>query len=268
MRSTMIALAFAIACARLLAPTAMRAQTVSTSQHRVPVIVASKPFGESYLLAEMFAQTLEAHGMTVDRRLGLGQTQIAIDALRSGAIDVYPEYTGTGLLAVLHDTLSDSLASDARLVFVHVEQEFATRYGMRWLPPLGFQNSYAIAVRKNTATQYHLRTLSDLARESSHLTAGFTADFIGRPDGLGGLARAYGVARDAGAPPDRRPAAKRARETRRGRPDTQRVQLAFDPQVAPPGVLRRHLKEKLGYRRIDRRAAGRAMRPRPLSGDE
>jgi osmoprotectant transport system permease protein len=78
-------------------------------------------------------------------------------------------------------------------VFAHVERAFAERYGMRWLPPLGFQNSYAIAVRRNTAEQYHLRTMSDLARESGHLVAGFTADFIGRPDGLAGLARVYGV---------------------------------------------------------------------------
>jgi osmoprotectant transport system permease protein len=158
-----------------------------------PVVVASKPFGESYLLAEMFAQLLEARGFAVDRRLGLGQTEIAMQALRSGAIDVYPDYTGTGLLAVLHDSLTDSLASDPRMVFAHVEREFESRFGVRWLPPLGFQNSYAIAVRRNTAAQYNLRTLSDLARESPHLVAGFTADFIGRPDGLAGLARAYGV---------------------------------------------------------------------------
>jgi osmoprotectant transport system permease protein len=158
-----------------------------------PIIVASKPFGESYLLAEMFAQLLESRGMIVDRRMGLGQTEIAMQALRSGAIDVYPEYTGTGLLAVLHDSLTDSLASDPRRVFAHVAREFASRYGVRWLPTLGFQNSYAIAVRRSTAAQYHLRTLSDLARESGHLVAGFTADFIGRADGLAGLARAYGV---------------------------------------------------------------------------
>ena len=181
-----------------LLPDVGRAQSApprssGASTRTTPIIVASKPFGESYLLAEMFAQLLEGHGMVVDRRPGLGQTQIAIEALRSGAIDVYPEYTGTGLLAVLHDTLSDSLASDPRLVFAHVARAFASRYGMRWLPPLGFQNSYAIAVRRNTAAQYHLRTMSDLARESSHLVAGFTADFIGRPDGLAGLERAYGV---------------------------------------------------------------------------
>ncbi len=75
-----------------------------------PVIVASKPFGESYILAEMFAQLLEARGMRADRRLGLGATQIAYGALRTGAIDVYPEYTGTGLIAILGATAATGCA--------------------------------------------------------------------------------------------------------------------------------------------------------------
>ena len=158
-----------------------------------PVVVASKPFGESYLLAEMFAQLLESKGFEVERRPGLGATEIAFGALRTGAIDVYPEYTGTGLVAILHDTLPDSIAADPRAVFAHVSQRFETEYHARWLPPLGFQNTYAIAVTKATATKYHLRTLSDLAREGQHLTAGFTADFIGRSDGLVGLSEAYGL---------------------------------------------------------------------------
>jgi len=192
-RARLAAVVFASA---IVAAGRARAQVIEppvVEARRVPIIVASKPFGESYLLAEMLAQLLESHGMVVDRRMGLGQTEIAMQALRSGAIDAYPEYTGTGLLAVLHDSLTDSLASDPRRVFAHVAREFASRYGVRWLPPLGFQNSYAIAVRRETAARYHLRTLSDLARESGHLVAGFTADFIGRPDGLAGLARVYGV---------------------------------------------------------------------------
>jgi osmoprotectant transport system permease protein len=163
------------------------------AQQPAAVVVASKPFGESYLLAELFAQVLESRGIAVDRRPGLGATEIAFGALRSGAIDVYPEYTGTGLLAVLHDSLTDSLAADPRRVFAHVARAFASRYGMRWLPPLGFQNSYAIAVRRDVAARYRLHTLSDLAREGGHLRAGFTADFIGRPDGLVGLERVYGL---------------------------------------------------------------------------
>ena len=157
------------------------------------VIVASKPFGESYLLCEMFAQLLESRGLSVERRPGLGATEIAFGALRSGAIDAYPEYTGTGLIAVLHDSLPDSVMSDSRAVFAHVARRFADEYQVRWLPPLGFQNTYAIAVTRATASKYNLRTLSDLARESPRLTAGFTADFIGRSDGLVGLARVYGL---------------------------------------------------------------------------
>jgi len=167
-------------------------ETATHSQQR-PVVVASKPFGESYLLCEMFAQLLESRGMSVERRPGLGATEIAFGALRTGAIDAYPEYTGTGLVAVLHDSLPDSVLADSRAVFAHVARRFADEYGVRWLPPLGFQNTYAIAVTRATASKYHLRTLSDLARESPHLTAGFTADFIGRNDGLVGLSKVYGL---------------------------------------------------------------------------
>jgi osmoprotectant transport system permease protein len=152
------------------------------------VVIGSKPFAESYILAEMFAQTLEARGIAVDRRPGLGATEIAFGALRTGAIDVYPEYTGTGLLAVLHEPP----ASDPRVVYGRVAGEFRRRWGVRWLPPLGFQNTYAIAVRRETAARLGLRTLSDLARHGGEITAGLTPDFIGRDDGLPGLQRAYG----------------------------------------------------------------------------
>ncbi|HEY7877767.1 MAG TPA: glycine betaine ABC transporter substrate-binding protein, partial [Gemmatimonadaceae bacterium] len=151
------------------------------------VVVASKPFGESYLLAEMFAQLLEARGIAVERRPGLGATEVAFAALRSGAIDVYPEYTGTGLLAILHAPPMH----DAGAVFDSVQRAFEQRWNIRWLPPLGFENTYAIAVRAETASRYHLRTLDDLASASSKLVAGFTPDFIGRADGLPGLTHAY-----------------------------------------------------------------------------
>jgi osmoprotectant transport system permease protein len=152
-----------------------------------PVVVASKPFGESYLLAEMFAQLLESHGIRVERRPGLGATEILFGALRTNAIDVYPEYTGTGLVAILHDTAS------RHNVFRQVSRRFMELYGIRWLPPLGFENTYAIAVRRETAARYRLATLTDLARASPRLVGGFTADFIGRPDGLAGLSPAYGM---------------------------------------------------------------------------
>ena len=154
-----------------------------------PVVVASKPFGESYLLAEMFSQLLEARGLRVDRRPGLGATEIAFRALTAGAIDVYPEYTGTGLLAIL----GEKPMSDKDAVFREVSTRFRERYGVRWLGPLGFENTYAIAVRRTTADSLHLKTLSDLAAAGRRIRAGLTADFTGRADGLPGLERAYGL---------------------------------------------------------------------------
>jgi osmoprotectant transport system permease protein len=154
-----------------------------------PIVVASKPFGESYLLAEMFAQLLEARGFQVDRRPGLGATEITFEALRTNAIDAYPEYTGTGLLAIL----GEPPGKDPQDVYQKVTREFRDRWGVRWLPPLGFQNTYAIAVRKETAEKLGLRTISDLARASTQLRAGLTPDFIGRRDGLPGLQKSYGL---------------------------------------------------------------------------
>ena len=154
-----------------------------------PVVVASKPFGESYVLAEMFAQLLEARGIRVDRRPGLGATEVAFRALTSGAIDVYPEYTGTGLLVLLHEAPRGGAAE----VYARVAAEFPRRFRARWLPPLGFENTYAIAMRRSSADSLGVRTLSDLARVANTLRAGLTPDFIGRADGLPGLARAYGL---------------------------------------------------------------------------
>jgi osmoprotectant transport system permease protein len=160
---------------------------------QAPLVVASKPFGESFLLAEMFAQLLESRGFEVERRLGLGATEIAFQALRTGAIDVYPEYTGTGLVALLDQTPEGSPAD----VFRTVSREFRRRWGAHWLPPLGFENTYAIAVRSETARADGLRTLSDLARVADRYVGGFSPDFIGRADGLPGLQSAYGLQLEA-----------------------------------------------------------------------
>ena len=154
-----------------------------------PVVIASKPFAESYILAEMFAQLLEARGLRVDRRPGFGATELAFTALRSDAIDVYPEYTGTGLTAILHEKPAVSAAA----AFQRVSAEFRSRYGIRWLAPLGFENTYAVAVRRSTSDSLGLHTLSDLAKTAPNLRAGLTPDFIGRADGLPGIQGAYGI---------------------------------------------------------------------------
>ena len=180
-----VALALGLACV-IGGPATLARQTAATR----PVVVGSKPFGESYLLAELFAQILEARGLSVTRRFGLGGTEIIFPALRTGAIDVFPEYTGSGLLVILKAPLSTEPAA----VFDTVSREFAARYDARWLAPLGFENTSAMAVRTEMATRLGLRTLSDAARVSRQLRAGFTADFIGLPDGLPALRAAYGLA--------------------------------------------------------------------------
>lgn len=154
-----------------------------------PIVVASKPFPESRLLAEMFAQTLEHAGWPVERRLALGATAVLMEGLQSGAVDVYPEYTGTALMAVLKRPPD----TDPVRVLATVRNEFDERWGVRWLSPLGFENTYALAVRRGTAEELGLATLSDLARAGSALTGGFSPDFKTRDDGLPGLARAYGL---------------------------------------------------------------------------
>ena len=167
-------------CAAVLLP------SVAAGQAR-PIVVASKPFAESYVLAEVFAQLLEARGHVVDRRLGLGTTEVALQALARNEIDVYPEYTGTGLAAVLAESSSGGSAA----VFRRVSDAFLARWGARWLPPLGFANNYAVAMRRGAADSLGVRTLSGLARIAPRLSAGFSPDFAGRADGLLGLTEAY-----------------------------------------------------------------------------
>lgn len=154
-----------------------------------PIVVASKPFAESYLLAEAFAQVLESHGYAVDRRPGFASTELVFQALVRGDVDVYPEYTGTGLAAILGETVAGGSAD----VFRRVSDAFLARWGVRWLPPLGFENTYAIAMRRGAADSLNLRTLTGLAEAAPGLAGGFSPDFMGRADGLDGLTTAYGI---------------------------------------------------------------------------
>lgn len=155
-----------------------------------PLVVASKPFPESRLLGEMFAELLEASGRPVERRLALGATAVLLEGLRSGALDVYPEYTGTGWIAILEREPE----SDAARVLAGVRTEFAQRWELAWLEPLGFENTYALAVRRATVEELDLATISDLARVGGERVGGFSPDFKARADGLPGLARVYGLA--------------------------------------------------------------------------
>lgn len=155
-----------------------------------PVVIGSKNFAESRLLGEMFAQTIEAHtDLTVERRFDLAGTQVCFEALRAGAIDLYPEYTGTGLVSILGEAHAGGRAE----TLAHVRASFRDRWDLVWLAPLGFENAYEIAVGASFARERGLRTISDLAPVAPTLRAGFGYEFLERPDGLPGLAELYGL---------------------------------------------------------------------------
>ena len=154
------------------------------------IVVGSKNFMESKLLAEIFAQLLESRtGLIVDRRLGLAGTQVCFEALKTGAIDVYPEYTGTGLVSILQQEPT----GDPRTALQIVRTEFLHRWNLWWLSPLGFENAYALAVPRTHAKTYQLRTISYLAKVASQFRAGLGYEFIKRLDGLPGLEAVYGL---------------------------------------------------------------------------
>ncbi|TBR20895.1 glycine/betaine ABC transporter substrate-binding protein [bacterium] len=146
------------------------------------LVVGSKPFAESELLGELFAQLAEADGAKVERKFYLGG-QVCFEALKKGDLDVYGEYTGTGLVNIL----GESPSTDAGAVYARVKSEFAARWGLQWLPRLGFNNTYALVVRADAAP----RALSGLAK-AKDLRCGFDLEFADRPDGYKGLVKALG----------------------------------------------------------------------------
>ncbi len=152
------------------------------------LVVGSKNFTENRILAEMMAQLIEAHtDLEVERRTNLGGTMVVFAALQSGDIDLYPEYTGTGWAIVL----KRQGTRDALETYVTVAREYQARYGLIWLSPFGFENSYAIAVRDDVADRLSLRRISDLTPHLSTLRLGLSHEFLRREDGWPGLARAY-----------------------------------------------------------------------------
>ncbi len=152
------------------------------------VRVGSKNFTEQFVLAEIYAQALEAAGIKVERKINLGGTLIAHKALEEKEIDFYPEYTGTMLLAVL----KQETMTDRKAVYDKVKAEYAAK-GLVVLNETPFQNTYNMVVRPETAAQYKLETLSDLARVSKELKLGAGPEFRDRKDGIPGLKAKYGM---------------------------------------------------------------------------
>ena len=150
--------------------------------------VGSKNFTESFIIAEIYAQSLEAAGLRVERLFNLGSTQIAMAAMARGNIDLYPEYTGTALIDVLHLPP----ISDSRRAYAVVSRLFAQRYAITWLTPSPMNDSQALATTRAVAVSDRLSTLSDVARAAPHLRLATIQEFLARPDGLPGLQRSYG----------------------------------------------------------------------------
>ena len=152
--------------------------------------IGTKNFTEQLNLGELMAQLIEARtDLRVERRFNLGGTMICHGALKSGGIDLYAEYTGTALTAIL----KQAVITDPDRAYETVAREYRQRFSVEWLSPFGFNNTYAITVRKPDANSRGLRTISDLITISRTLRAGFTAEFSERPDGYPGLRRAYGL---------------------------------------------------------------------------
>lgn len=169
---------------------AAEGETTGERESAGEIVIGSKNFDENKILAEMFARLIEARtDLIVSRSLGLAGTQVCFEALRTGAIDVYPEYTGTGLVTIL----GDPAGADAPATLRRVRSAFLATYDLHWLAPLGFENAYEIAVPREIADEHGLRTISDLVAIAPDLRAGFGYEFIERDDGLPGLRETYGL---------------------------------------------------------------------------
>jgi len=181
------------------------------AQDKPTVTVGSKAFTEQEIMGQLLALLLEDAGYEVERKLQLGGTLIVHEALLSGDVDAYVEYTGTGLITILGlelpvatpgadaSPVADTAASPEAggmvgtdAVYDIVKTEYQSQFDVVWLDPLGFNNTYTLAVREGTATELGLQTISDLQAHVGDLTFGATQEFLTRPDGLPGLTAVYG----------------------------------------------------------------------------
>ena len=152
------------------------------------IVVGSKNFTEQLILGELFAQMLERYCRApVDRRFYLAGTYICQQAILAGRIDVYPEYTGTALAAVL----KQKATGDASQVYEEVKRDYRQKFNLDVMPPLGFNNSFAMVMRGEDARRLGLTKLSQLAPQAPHMRLGVGYEFLERQDGYQGLVRTY-----------------------------------------------------------------------------
>jgi len=153
------------------------------------VSIGSKHFTEQEILAEIMAVLIEENSdITVVRRFNLGGTMVCFNALKTGELDLYAEYTGTGLVNIL----KMKAVNDPDKVYRTVKDIFAEKYDLAWLKPFGFNNTYTLTMRKADAEASGIRKISDLIPYKDKLLPGFDAEFMQRPDGYPGLRKHYG----------------------------------------------------------------------------
>lgn len=167
-----------------------------SSSHADRIVIGSKNFTESLILGELMAQQIEAHTrLKVERRFYLAGTYICHQGMLAGRLDVYPEYTGTALTAVLKQKPESGRAE----VYGRVKAEYESRFGLTLGPAFGFDDTFAMQIRGEDARRLNIKTLSQAAAYAPQWRAGFGYEFMERPDGYKGLAAAYGL-RFAAAP--------------------------------------------------------------------
>ncbi|MFA9398163.1 MAG: glycine betaine ABC transporter substrate-binding protein [Clostridiaceae bacterium] len=154
------------------------------------ISIGSKNYTEQLILGNILSILIKQDtNLNVEENFNLGGTGVVFDALNTGDVDLYAEYTGTALISVMkRETITDP--DEAYNV---VKDYYDTEYGINWFAPLGFNNTYTLAIRQDTADEYNLETYSDLAGVSDKLTMGCTLEFTDRDDGLLGLEKAYNM---------------------------------------------------------------------------
>jgi osmoprotectant transport system permease protein len=152
------------------------------------ITIASKDFTEQEILSNIIADLIESKtDITVERKLSLGGTQICFAALKAKEIDLYVDYTGT----CYGDTLKYAPISDVEEVYNTVKKDYKEQFDIDVLKQMNFNNTYTLAVTKETAEKYNLKSISDLAKVANQLTAGTTLEFLNREDGIVGLRKKY-----------------------------------------------------------------------------
>ncbi len=177
-------------CTALLLMLCVASAISCSPQHHNRIVVGSKNFTESFVLGEVMAQQIEAHtALKVERRFYLAGTYICQQAMLAGRIDIYPEYTGTALTAVLKEKPS----SDKRQVYDRVKSEYERRFQLTLGPAFGFNDTFAMEIRGEDARRLKIKTLSEAAQFTPRWRAGFGYEFMERPDGFPGMAAMYGL---------------------------------------------------------------------------